>query len=167
LDRIESLKTEVKKEIDALNKLDIGQKARSDTLTEFINESDEPKTKLKLEKKREEALLKYDIERRFHEKKKEELQKLLIEEQNALDRPKPLTIYELVKSKKDYSRIQVVYDVLFNLQGLDKKPVLYEKLKDQLINLLIFGQEDIKKYIERLLKDGIIYEPHPNHYNTV
>ncbi len=165
---IEWFMTLIRKENDSINRIHLESKAKIDTYTEFINETEDEKTKTKLEKKREDLTLKNDIEIRIHQKTREEYQKQLLEAQKELHKPKKINLSEIMsKTTRQQPKMQVIVDMIQMMEGSDRIPVPQSRLDEELMNLLMYSKQDIAKMLLRLLKEGIIYESKPSSYNTV
>lgn len=158
----------IRKENETINRIHLENKAKIDTYTEFINETEDEKTKARLEKKREGLSLKNDIEIRIHQKTKEEYQKQLLEAQKESNKPKKINLSDIMsKNTRVQPKMQVIVDLIQMLEGSDRIPVPHSRLKEELMNMLMYREFDIAKMINTLQNEGIIYESKPDNYNTV
>ena len=59
-------------------------------------------------------------------------------------------------------------ETLISLQGEHKSPVPEQDLVDELAKSEKFkNEEEVKRFIRKLVNEAAIYESEPGHYNTV
>ncbi len=66
------------------------------------------------------------------------------------------------------SKMTILGEVLSRLEGPDKKPVEGAVLKQELMATNKFAnQDEVEKLVQKLLKEGIIFESRPGFYRRV
>ena len=71
------------------------------------------------------------------------------------------------KPRSEISKMQLFMDVLKGMEGDNKVSVDERRLVDELVKTEKFTEEDAHNYIQRMVKEGTIYEPKSGHYNRV
>jgi len=72
------------------------------------------------------------------------------------------------RPRSEVSKLAEFMDILKSLEGEPKKPVLEQEFVDELIKSEKFKDEDeVRRYIRKLINEAAIYESTPGHYNTV
>ena len=66
-----------------------------------------------------------------------------------------------------FSKKQIFFNILRSLEGEEKSPVEYEKLKDAMIKSNKFSEDESITYIERMSNESRIYESKPGYYNRI
>ena len=63
------------------------------------------------------------------------------------------------------SKMQFFFNILKSLEGEEKSPVEYEKLKNEMVKTGRFSEDEAITYIERMSNEARIYESKPGYYN--
>jgi replicative DNA helicase Mcm len=72
------------------------------------------------------------------------------------------------RPRSEVSKLAEFMDILKSLEGEPKKPVLEQEFVDELVKSEKFKDEDeVRRYIRKLINEAAIYESTPGHYNTV
>nr|AIE98752.1 replicative DNA helicase (mcm, cdc21) [uncultured marine thaumarchaeote KM3_08_A11]AIF14729.1 replicative DNA helicase (mcm, cdc21) [uncultured marine thaumarchaeote KM3_67_H03] len=72
------------------------------------------------------------------------------------------------RPRSEVSKLSEFMDILKSLEGEPKKPVPEQEFVDELIKSEKFKDEDeVRRYIRKLINEAAIYESTPGHYNTV
>ena len=72
------------------------------------------------------------------------------------------------RPRSEVSKLATFMETLRSLESDDKSPVLEQYLVYELIKSEKFKAEDeIKRFIQKLIHEAAIYESTPGHYNTV
>ena len=71
------------------------------------------------------------------------------------------------KGSSQLNRLQLFMDVLKSLEGDRKVPVPEEDLLNEMAGTGKFTPEDARKFLQKMISEGIIYETRPGHYNRV
>ena len=72
------------------------------------------------------------------------------------------------RPRSEVNKLGVFMETLRSLEGDDKSPVQEQDFVDELIKSEKFKSEDeVKRFIRKLIQEAAIYESTPGHYNTV
>ncbi len=69
------------------------------------------------------------------------------------------------KPRSEMGKLQIFMDILKSLEGSPKEPVEEKALVDELIKSTKFDEDEARKYVSKLQRDGVIYESRSGHYN--
>ncbi len=69
------------------------------------------------------------------------------------------------KPHSEMSKLQIFMDILKSLEGSPKEPVEEKALVDELIKSTKFDEDEARKYVAKLQREGVIYESRTGHYN--
>ena len=72
------------------------------------------------------------------------------------------------RPRSEVSKLSMFMDTLKSLEGDNKSPVSEQELVDELEKSEKFkGEDDIRRYIQKMQQGAVIYEPKPGYWNTV
>ena len=72
------------------------------------------------------------------------------------------------RPRSEVSKLATFMEILKSLEGEPKKPVPEQEFVDELVKSEKFKDEDeVRRYIRKLINEAAIYESTPGHYNTV
>lgn len=69
------------------------------------------------------------------------------------------------KPRSEMGKLQLFMDILKSLEGTPKEPVEEKRLVEELLKSTKFDEEEARKYVAKLQRDGVIYESRSGHYN--
>jgi len=71
------------------------------------------------------------------------------------------------RPRSEVSKLATFMEVLKSLEGEPKSPVLEQTFIDELVKSEKFNEDEVKRFIRKLIQEAAIYESTPGHYNTV
>ena len=72
------------------------------------------------------------------------------------------------RPRSEVSKLAAFMETIRSLEGDDKSPVPEQELVDELVKSEKFkGEDEVKRFISKLIHEAAIYESRPGHYNTV
>jgi replicative DNA helicase Mcm len=72
------------------------------------------------------------------------------------------------RPRSEVSKLAAFMETIRSLEGDDKSPVPEQELVDELVKSEKFKDEDeVRRFISKLIHEAAIYESRPGHYNTV
>lgn len=106
------------------------------------------------------AMLDYELKIEPEQVLKNNVKKLLERKQQG-------TIHDNEAREIQKKYVPLFMDVIKNLEGNERIPVLKDRLISELIRTKYFGLDRAKFYIKKLQREGVIYESRPGAFNTV